>query len=181
MFLDEGFDPVAMEGVAAAAGVSKGTLYARYPSKEALFHAVVEHSVKEWSVESSMEDHLLTDDIAVRLRHHARMIGRSLMKSDVHSFQRLIVANRDRFPTLARSMYTSGYLFEVGYLVSEIEAAAKRDGKPARNAESVARLLICAIVGWQAQEDTVREVAAAELEVVAERAADLLIAARAAW
>ena len=41
LFLDKGFAATRAEEVAAQAGVSKGTLYRYYPSKEELFKAVV--------------------------------------------------------------------------------------------------------------------------------------------
>src|SRR5947209_8136327 len=105
MFLENGFDAVAMESIAAAAGVSKGTLYSRHPSKEQLFHAVVEYSVEQWSKESGTRDHLLSDELAQRLHHHARNIASSLVRPDVRAFQRMLMANAERFPILARSMY----------------------------------------------------------------------------
>jgi AcrR family transcriptional regulator len=40
LFLSEGYGAVTMDLVAARAGVSKRTLYARYPNKEAVFSAV---------------------------------------------------------------------------------------------------------------------------------------------
>ena len=65
LFLADGFDAVAMEQVAAVAKVSKGTLYARYPAKEALFTAVIRASLREWSEEAARQDHELTDDITL--------------------------------------------------------------------------------------------------------------------
>ena len=43
LFVDKGFAATSAEEVAASAGVSKGTLYRYYPSKEELFKAVVRH------------------------------------------------------------------------------------------------------------------------------------------
>ena len=83
MFLVGGFDGVAMEQVAATADISKGTLYARYPSKEALFSAVIEASIRDWSEEAARSDDQLTDDIGQRLRHHARTIAASLLRPDL--------------------------------------------------------------------------------------------------
>jgi AcrR family transcriptional regulator len=77
MFLESGYDAVAMENIASATGVSKGTLYARYPSKEALFARVIKERVKTWSAIAGEEDYLLTDDIGERLRHHARTVAKS--------------------------------------------------------------------------------------------------------
>ncbi len=43
--LERGWDAVGMEDVAGRAGVSKTTLYRRYPDKEALTQALMEHVV----------------------------------------------------------------------------------------------------------------------------------------
>lgn len=43
LFVDKGFAATRVEEVAALAGVSKGSLYRYYPSKEELFKAVVRH------------------------------------------------------------------------------------------------------------------------------------------
>lgn len=181
MFLENGYDAVAMEVVAAAAGVSKGTLYARYASKELLFHAVVEDSVENWSQESGTEDHLLTDDLASRLHHHARTIARSLVKPDVRAFSRLVAANAERFPIVARSMYDIGYLHIVRLLVRDIEAAAVRDAIPVRDADGIARHLVSVVTGWHMQESGKEEVTLDSLERFASRAVDLLMAARPIW
>jgi AcrR family transcriptional regulator len=45
LFVEKGFAATRAEEVAQLAGVSKGTLYLYYPSKEELFKAVVRHNV----------------------------------------------------------------------------------------------------------------------------------------
>ncbi|MGE5151882.1 MAG: TetR/AcrR family transcriptional regulator [Rhodospirillaceae bacterium] len=45
LFVEKGFSATRSEEVAALAGVSKGTLYLYYPSKEELFKAVVRHNM----------------------------------------------------------------------------------------------------------------------------------------
>ena len=45
LFVEKGFAATRAEEVAQSAGVSKGTLYLYYPSKEELFKAVVRHNV----------------------------------------------------------------------------------------------------------------------------------------
>ncbi len=97
MFIENGYDATAMETVALKLGISKGTLYTAYPSKEALLTAVVKDSVERWSAEAAEHDHELTDDIAQRLRHHGHIIAGSLHNSEVQAFQRLLLANGNRF------------------------------------------------------------------------------------
>ena len=181
MFLEDGFDAVAMENVAAAAGVSKGTLYARHPSKEALFTAIVEERVKEWSLAAAQQDHLLTDDIGKRLRHHGQTIAQSITQPEVHAFQRLILSTRDRFPQLSKAMYEAGYLYIVRLIANDITAAAERDGIPVRQPEAIARMFVSAITGWQLQEAGAREISTEEMSEAANRTANLFIAARANW
>lgn len=180
-FLEDGYDAVSMEGVAAETGVSKGTLYARYPSKEALFAAVVEASVQGWSELSARNDHLLTDDIGERLRHHAVTIAASLVQPDVRAFQRLILANRDRFPELSRAMYETGYVYIVGLIAHDIEAAARRDGIPVRNADAVASIIVSALTGWEIQESATRDLSEHDLAAFGNRIVDSLLLGRAGW
>lgn len=181
MFLADSYDAVAMENVASEAGVSKGTLYARYPSKEALFTAIVEDSVREWSLAASQQDYLLTDDIGERLRHHGRTIAGSLSQPDVLAFLRLLLANRDRFPQLSLAMHDVGYLYIVRLITEDIKAAALRDGIPARQPDVIARLFVSTISGWQVQESAARPITAEELSKIADQTVDIFMAARANW
>jgi len=55
LFVDKGYAATRVEEVAARAGVSKGTLFLYFPSKEALFQAVVRDNIAgrfaEWNAE----------------------------------------------------------------------------------------------------------------------------------
>lgn len=57
LFVEKGFAATRVEEVAAHAGVSKGTLFLYFPSKEELLKAVVRHNIsghfKEWNDEFS--------------------------------------------------------------------------------------------------------------------------------
>lgn len=180
-FLEDGYDAVAMEGVAASAGVSKGTLYSRYRSKEALFTAVIEANIRETSALTAHEEELLGDDIGERLRHHARVIARAIMLPETQAFQKLLLATRDRFPELSRIMYDVGYLYIIGRITDDIEAAAERDRMPARDARSIAQLLVSSLNGWQLGESAHRALSLEEVEAFGARVAELLLAARSSW
>ena len=181
MFLESGYDTVAMENIAAATGVSKGTLYARYPSKEALFTKVIQDRVDRWSSASAQEDYLLTDDIGERLHHHARSIARSLLQAEVQAFKRLTLAYRDRFPELAKALYEAGYIYIVKLISHDIQDAAKRDGIAARNPERVARLFVSTISGWELQESGAGPIAEEDLLQAARSTVEIFMAARSTW
>lgn len=180
LFLLEGYDAVAMEQVAAAADISKGTLYARYPSKEALFTAVIEGSVRDWAQEASHGDHLLTDDIGQRLHHHARTIAAALQRPDVLGLQRLILSMRGRFPALAAAMHQSGYGYIVGLISNDIERASRRDGRPVNNPRSVAEMLVAGISGFQIEQEADPE-KGQDLAEFAQHLVEVVISGRAAW
>ena len=63
IFFDVGFEAANMDAIAAAADVSKGTLYARYRSKEALFRAVLEDLLEKLSARAGEQDHLLPENL----------------------------------------------------------------------------------------------------------------------
>jgi TetR/AcrR family transcriptional regulator, mexJK operon transcriptional repressor len=180
MFLADGFDAVAMEQVAALADVSKGTLYARYASKEALFTAVIQASVRDWSDEAAQHDDELTENIEQRLRHHARTIAASLQRPDVIALQRLILSIRSRFPEFARAIHDAGYDYIVELIMADIVAASERDGIPARDPRGVARMLVAGMTGVQLQEEWDAGDSDA-LDAFAQRLVDVIVAGRAAW
>ncbi|BBF69672.1 MULTISPECIES: TetR/AcrR family transcriptional regulator [Sphingomonadaceae] len=181
MFLGGSYDAVAMENIAAVAGVSKGTLYARYPSKEALFTAIVENRVNQWSAEAAQQDHLLSKDIGERLRHHGHTIAHSVTQPEVLAFQRLLFATRERFPQLSKAMYEAGYLYIVRLIARDIAEAAERDGIPARQPETIARMFVSAITGWHLQESGEHPITLEEIIGAADGTTDLFMAARALW
>jgi AcrR family transcriptional regulator len=179
MFLTDGFDAVGMKQVAEKARVSKGTLYARYASKEALFTAVIERSIEEWSAEAALLDPLLTDNIEQRLRHHASTIATWLGRSDVIAVQRLVHSLRDRFPSLAEVMHRRGYDYIVGLISRDITEAAARDGRNLRDPGAVARLLVAGIAGAQMNEGG--DASGEELQRFAQRVVDVIVWGWGAW
>lgn len=180
-FLENGFDGVAMEAVAAELGVSKGTLYGRYPTKDALFHAVVQDAVTRWSTPTVKLDEALSLDIEQRLRHHARSISESQANPEVQAFRRIIVSTADRFPASARSMHEVGFLYIVRLIAEDIRDAALRDGIPSRDPQDVATRMVATISGWHMQESIVREVPTQEIFDFGDRTVTLMMAARMLW
>jgi TetR/AcrR family transcriptional regulator, mexJK operon transcriptional repressor len=181
LFLEEGFDVATMVKIAEAADLSKSTLYSRYPTKEALFDAVIRERVSQWSRESSLHDHELPEDIGERLHYHALNLARSMMTTEAQDLRRLVYATSERFPRLSRTMYETGYEHMVQFIRGDIDAAARAEARPVRDAESVARHFTSAILGWVMQESSGRDLTPLEVEAAAARCAELVLAARNAW
>jgi len=144
MFLDVGYGMVAMEAIAARAGVSKGTLYSRYSSKADLFAAVVEDRVRVWSARAADHDAELPPDLPGRLEHHVRISIESMGDAEVAGFATMMLAARPSFPELARIYFDRAVLHQVRLVAREIAAADRNCADP----EAMAFALLEAALGW---------------------------------
>src|ERR1700692_2340375 len=70
LFLDHGFSATSMDAIAKAAGVSKATLYAYFPSKEALFAFLIIAECESLPRPLPLPD--LSDDLYPALQKFAR-------------------------------------------------------------------------------------------------------------
>ncbi|MBR0780128.1 TetR/AcrR family transcriptional regulator [Bradyrhizobium iriomotense] len=106
MFLDQGFSATSMDAIAKAAGVSKATLYAYFPSKEALFASLI---VAECE---SLQRDLPLPQLSAGLSEALRTFARQYLSAFIHgkdfAFVRIIANESGRFPVLARLFYESG-------------------------------------------------------------------------
>ena len=102
LFVEKGFAATRLEDVAARAGVSKGTLYLYFDSKEALFKAVVEEGIVPLMLraEQLMEDFQGTsvDSLRFLLASWWEQIGATRLAG----IPKLIVSESRNFPELAQ-------------------------------------------------------------------------------
>jgi AcrR family transcriptional regulator len=106
MFLAQGFDAASMGAIAREAGVSKGTLYVYFKSKEELFAAIVEERRRQQAEEIFTFDR--TTDIAAELTRVGKAFARFLCRADGISTLRTVIAIPDRMPELGARFYASG-------------------------------------------------------------------------
>ena len=122
LFLELGYDRASLARVAADAGVSKATLFKQFPTKAALFDAIVINSWARHDVADVPPAGDLTAGLTVLGRHYATLLSRPEM-TDLF---RIVIAELPRFPELARAHFAQGKLpyFESvrTYLVAEHEA-----------------------------------------------------------
>lgn len=107
LFTTQGFDGTSMDAIAAAAGVSKLTVYSHYQDKERLFVAAVECVCQE-----QMPAEIFTADLKGPIRKQLVTIARaffSLITSDeALAVHRTIVANAQQSPKLAQLFWEAG-------------------------------------------------------------------------
>ncbi|MBW8754197.1 MAG: TetR/AcrR family transcriptional regulator [Sphingomonadales bacterium] len=169
LFMEVGFDAASMDAIAAAAPVSKGTLYARYESKELLFHAVLEEEFERWSRRAGAEDHLLTNELGPRLRHHARVLIGVFGWPEYRRFARLVESTKLTFPELARVWQEVGTSRYIAFLAADMAQTEDGRGASAADREFLANLFLHAISGWYLMEAACRTVAEDEAQGFADR------------
>jgi len=107
VFLASGFDGASMGEIAKAAGVSKGTLYVYFDSKESLFAALTTEE-KQGLAEVLFK--LDSDDPDVRsvlsqLGH--TFLGRMVSPEHISSI-RMVIGAAEKFPALGQAFYEAG-------------------------------------------------------------------------
>ncbi len=107
VFLQDGFDGASIGDIVRAAGVSKGTLYAYFHSKEKLFEAlIVEDRRKQAEALFTLDE---SDEDVVRV---LRGLGESfldmLLSPDNLDFLRIVVGASTKFPLLGKAFYEAG-------------------------------------------------------------------------
>lgn len=103
VFFEKGFAAARLEDIAARAGVSKGTIYLYFQSKEDVFEALV-RSIPQPNIEqlrALAADTLVPAD--VMLRRVLTFMGGLLREGRMAMFPRLVIGEGGRFPKLAEA------------------------------------------------------------------------------
>lgn len=106
LFVEKGFAATRVEAVAARAGVSKGTLFLYFQSKEDLFRAVVRENLvarfADWNAEyAAME----ASSAAEMLRHALHSWWSRVGATRLTGLTKLVMSEAQNFPELAASYH----------------------------------------------------------------------------
>jgi AcrR family transcriptional regulator len=120
IFMSAGFDAASMNDIARAAGVSKGTLYAYFESKEALFEALI----REERVHQPERNIKFPDepDPATALAIYGRLLIEKITRTDKLAQARIVAFAAARFPRLGRAFYEAGPLYGAQKLQQGLDA-----------------------------------------------------------
>jgi len=120
VFLADGFDGASMNDIARVAGVSKGTLYVYFDSKETLFEALIRDDRKQQA------ERLVFPEGAADPRAPLAAFGRSLMtlmtQPEMLAQVRIVIAATGKFPNLGRAFYESGPCYGEMRLAERLES-----------------------------------------------------------
>ena len=101
LFVQKGFAATKAEEVAKLAGVSKGTLFLYFASKEELFKAVVRENIIGRFLEWNAEFELFTGSTADMLRYCMRSWWERIGSTKASGITKLIMSEARNFPELA--------------------------------------------------------------------------------
>ena len=108
MFVENGYDGSTMEQIAKAAGITKRTLYARYPDKRAVFVDVI-----PWAMTRAVQDEegakIDDDDLVAALTAIGRGAIKRAVDPDTVRLHRIVRNEIGRFPEFAVSAETLGW------------------------------------------------------------------------
>ena len=127
-FLSSGFRGTTMDTVAARAHISKQSLYRAYPSKGALYAAVVRDWVKQGH--DSMRPHAIAlgeaSDAGEGLLRLGRVVQAGLLSPAVLRMRTLIAAESASFPEVAADYVTRSWVYNLRMLADALETLATR-------------------------------------------------------
>ncbi|TCN50036.1 TetR family transcriptional regulator [Rhodococcus sp. SMB37] len=109
LFLENGYEGTTMNAIAAAAGTTKPSLYARFPTKEDVFRSVLGWAMSrsDWPwPEPELPDF---DDLEKALTAIAGTAVRRALDPSMIKLQQVAVAYASRYPDIARKALGSGY------------------------------------------------------------------------
>jgi len=101
-FREKGFAATRMEDIAARAGVSKGTIYLYYPSKQAVFEALVRENLLPSLARLEAIRQSTEGSCADRLRRFVASLATTAGEPRLFAIPKLILAEAGNFPELAR-------------------------------------------------------------------------------
>jgi TetR/AcrR family transcriptional regulator, mexJK operon transcriptional repressor len=124
LFLEEGFEPISMDSIAAAAEVSKRTVYSYFPSKAELFAAIMVAHCNSMGV-IVLPDHAKSHDPRQVLTDYGRVFVRMITSRRAIALQRVIYREVERFPEVGKIFFQNGPQRQLTALAAFLRQAHK--------------------------------------------------------
>ena len=121
VFLSAGFDGASMNDIARAAGVSKGTLYVYFDSKEKLFETITHEACMAQAEGVFSFDHA-DHDVAAVLARTGRGYINFLARPGGMSALRTVISIAARMPEIGTEFYDTGPAKGIALLRAYLEA-----------------------------------------------------------
>ncbi len=179
-FLQHGYGGTSMARIVRIAEVSKTTLYSRFPSKAALFRAIIHQQIEHLSPSAPLRSRAGPERLASGLASYANHMLERNLQGELLGINRLMYSESHRFPELGAAAERT----ELGIrrIADFIRECAVADGVPCRDPEGAAEVFICTMRGWFVNVMlTNRDVSPGQREYWVQRAVQTLLADRCDW
>lgn len=179
LFLDRGYDGTSLARIAEAAGVSKSTLFKQFPTKAALFEAIVTESWQRDAADADAAAQPQTGDLRSGLttvgHRYADLVGRPGMTA----LFRIVIAELPRFPELGRMQFQLGklpYFTSVQHYLESEHEAGNADVPDAASAANQFLGMIANYVLWPRMLLTDWNPTASDIRDAVEQAVETMLA-----
>lgn len=146
-FLDKGFELATIEAIAQAVGMTKRTVYARYPDKVSLFRAAVNLAIERYTVSQEAIEATETGDLEQTLVALAWLRVEQVLTPNGLKLQRIINTENYRFPDLFTSSFEQSGLPTVRFLVSLLKRETAAGNLALAEPGKAASLFMSMVVG----------------------------------
>lgn len=121
VFLNDGFEGASMDRIARQAGVSKGTLYNYFASKESLFAALIHGKcIQDGSCAKDFGSVDAPPEV-VLTRIGMQFVGHLLSPEELGLF-RIVLSEASKFPHLGRTLEATGPAIGMGQLAAYLQS-----------------------------------------------------------
>ena len=148
VFLEHGFDGASMNDIVRATGVSKGTIYAYFPSKERLFETLIFED-RRGQAERLFDIIDESRPVADMLHEMGLRFGRMLSAPEQIAYVRMVIAASAKFPEAGRAFYEAGPRYGLErlrhYVTEKVRQGELHTDDPEMAAMQLLELLHCGI------------------------------------
>ncbi|MDH6242735.1 TetR/AcrR family transcriptional regulator [Mycobacterium sp. OTB74] len=116
LFLENGFERTSIDAIAAAAGMAKRTVYARYEDKTTLFKAALTRAIEDWIVPVEQLQAAETDDFEETLLAIGRILVANVLRPGGLRLLRLTNAVSGHMPEISAFNVQKGTEPTLAYL-----------------------------------------------------------------
>jgi AcrR family transcriptional regulator len=146
MFAQKGFAATRLDDIAAKAGITKGTIYLYFDSKQALFEALARQSIGQQLDAVKAQLSVFPGSSADLLRLVLTTMGHFAMTSDRVVLPRLVLAEAANFPELAEFWRREIIDRGIGIFTTIIQRGVERGEFRAVKPQHAARVCVAPIL-----------------------------------
>ncbi len=146
LFVEKGYGTTRLDDVAARAGVSKGTLYLYFDSKEALFNAVIREGMLPAFADAEKRIANYAGSSPDLLREVVLGFWRMVGARPIGSLPKLIFAEAENFPEIARFYHDEVIACGVALMREVVARGIARGEFQMRDPDAAAHIMIAPLL-----------------------------------